>query len=258
MTLSKKRLGVNIDHIATLRKARGVSYPDPVQALPILKDCQVDQVTIHLREDRRHIVDRDLELIAKAGLLPVNLEIAVTDEMVQLALKYKPDTVTFVPEKREEVTTEGGLDCINQFDRVMKAVKTLSEQGIRCSLFIDPDAKQVVASKEIGAQGIEIHTGAYCNVIENYYQSHGRYQYKQEQSVYTQVEQQRALIRDAAIQGEEVGLEVYAGHGLHMNNLEPITEISQIAEYNIGHAIIARAVFVGLSQAIQEIQNLLK
>lgn len=234
-----RRLGVNIDHIATLREARKVLYPAPLEALEILKTCVVDQVTLHLREDRRHIQDHDLEAIISAKVLPVNFEMAVTDEMVGIALKCRPKTVTFVPEKREEITTEGGLDVAGQFERVSVCVKKLKDVGIHCSHFIDADLNQVYAAHESGADAIEIHTGTYCHLAEC----------KKEFS--REVEKIRLASQVAASKG----LKVYAGHGLHVGNLTPITAISEIEEYNIGHAIIARAVFVGLEKAIREIQG---
>lgn len=234
-----RRLGVNIDHIATLREARKVSYPSPFEALEVLKICHVDQVTLHLREDRRHIQDHDLKAIVAANALPVNLEMAVTDEMVDIALKYRPKTVTLVPEKREEITTEGGLDVAGRFERVSACVKKLKNVGIHCSHFIDADLNQVYAAHESGADAIEIHTGTYCHLAEC----------KKEFS--HEVEK----IRLASQVAVGKGLKVYAGHGLHKDNLTPIVAIAEIEEYNIGHAIIARAVFVGLEKAIREIQQ---
>ncbi|EKD52400.1 MAG: Pyridoxal phosphate biosynthetic protein [uncultured bacterium] len=255
---SHRRLGVNIDHIATIRQSRGVVYPDPVEALSILKSSGVDQVTIHLREDRRHIQDHDLDRILALGTLPVNLEMAVTDEMVAIACQKKPSHATLVPERREEVTTEGGLDCEGNLSKVQRAVSALQRAGIHTSLFIDPDLEQVTAAKDVGANAIEIHTGTYCNVIEEFYGHWGHYHW-QEDPVYSQkVSAQLAKIRGAAQSAHDGGLKVYAGHGLHTQNLAPITAIELIEEYNIGHAIIARAVFVGLKQAIEEIQELLK
>lgn len=244
MSVSKlsPRLGVNIDHMATLREARKVSYPAPVDALMILKECSVDQVTIHLREDRRHIQDQDLEIIVAAGILPVNLEMAATEEMTRIACLRKPHTATLVPEKRQEVTTEGGLDCSGQFQRVAQVVKELRQSGIRASLFIDPDLTQVRASKEIGADAIELHTGTYCNI---------------DPTQQREIENEIHKIREATHLGVNLGLKVFAGHGLNCSNLKPILAIPEIEEYNIGHAIIARAVFVGLKAAIQEIQKIL-
>jgi pyridoxine 5-phosphate synthase len=254
----KRRLGVNIDHIATIRESRKVSYPDPFEALPILKSCQVDQVTIHLREDRRHIQDHDLKRISAANILPVNLEMAVTNEMLDIATQQKPSHVTFVPEKREEVTTEGGLDCVSSLVNVKKAVKRIKECGIHASLFIDPDCRQIAAAKESGADAIEIHTGTYCNVLEDFFLKNGHYDYSKDAVFHKQIDIEITKIQESARMATEAGLKVYAGHGLHVDNLQPITNIPQIEEYNIGHALIARAVFVGLKQAITEIQMMLR
>jgi pyridoxine 5-phosphate synthase len=254
---SSPRLGVNIDHIATLREARKVSYPAPFAALTILKECSVDQVTIHLREDRRHIQDADLENIVAAKILPVNLEMAATSEMARIACLHKPHTATLVPEKRQEVTTEGGLDCAGQFQRVAQVVKQLRQAGIRASLFIDPDLAQVHASKEMNADAIELHTGTYCNIVERYFERAGTYDYRNDLATQQEVENDVQKIKEATALGRGLGLKVFAGHGLHCFNLRPLVQISEIEEYNIGHAIIARAVFVGLKKAIQEIQETL-
>lgn len=253
----KRRLGVNIDHIATLRQVRRVTYPAPVAALPVLAACGVDQVTIHLREDRRHIQDRDLEKILRAGLLPVNLEMAVTDEMVAIALARRPQTATFVPEKRQEVTTEGGLDCVRPFKRVAAAVSALKEAGIRVSLFVDPDREQILAAKETGADGVEIHTGTYCDVIEKFYEQSGSYDFTTDVATQRRVETELQKMKEAAQTAVASGLKAFAGHGLHKDNLAPVVKIREIEEYNIGHAIIARAVFVGLKGAVEEIQRIL-
>lgn len=254
----KRRLGVNIDHIATLREARKVVYPSPFEALTILKECSVDQVTIHLREDRRHIQDDDLNKIVKANILPVNLELAVTDEMVEIAAHEMPHTATFVPEKREEVTTEGGLDCVKNFDKVKKAVSALQKKGIRCSLFIDPDVEQVKASQEINAEAVEIHTGAYCNIIEDYFAKTQSYDYFNDKVFLEKVNVELSRIKESCTQCVNLGLKAFAGHGLHTHNLKPVTEILEIEEYNIGHSIIARSVFVGLKRAVEEVLEVLK
>jgi pyridoxine 5-phosphate synthase len=252
----KRRLGVNIDHIATLREARKVWYPDPYEALSVLQACEVDQVTIHLREDRRHIQDHDLERIISANVLSVNLEMAVTAEMVSIASKAKPKMVTFVPEKREEVTTEGGLDCLRNSAELKESLYRLKQQGIHCSLFIDPDNKQIEAAKELGADAIELHTGSYCNVVEDAFQKTKKYDLEAF-SLQSNYQQEFTKLQDASKFAASIDLKVYAGHGLHRDNLVPVVSIQEIEEYNIGHAIIARAVFVGLKQAIQEIQTLL-
>ncbi len=253
----RRRLGVNIDHIATIRESRKVAYPNPFEALSILKECAVDQVTIHLREDRRHIQDHDLDSIIKADILPVNLEMAVTDEMVKIACQQKPKTATLVPEKREEVTTEGGLDCVGNLKSITNAVQKMNDQGIRTSLFIDPDMEQIAAAKESGAEGIEIHTGVFCNVIEDCFNKHLTYDYAAHSDFKALVDKELNQIIKATQVANEAGLKVYAGHGLHKDNLDEITKIDLIEEYNIGHSIIARAVFVGLKEAIKEIQSLL-
>lgn len=237
----RPRLGVNIDHIATLRQARGTNYPDPLESLQILLKCKVDQVTCHLREDRRHIQDHDLSRLIQSESLPVNLELAVYEEIIDLALKLKPHTCTFVPEKREEITTEGGLDCQKHFDELKKVISKMKEVGIRSSLFIDPDLIQIDLSAKLEAEAIELHTGTFCEC----------YRKPSEK-----VELER--LRKAAKHAAGKGLKVFAGHGLNIDNLTPVVTISEFEEYNIGHSIIARAVFVGLEQAIKEIQDILK
>ncbi len=235
------RLGVNIDHIATLRQARRENTPDPVASLAILKKCHVDQVTLHLREDRRHIQDRDLVEIIKARLLPVNMEMGATDEMVQIACRLHPQTCTLVPEKRKEITTEGGLDCIQNFVLLKKQIPQLQEKGIRVSLFIDPDLVQIEKAKELGVEAIELHTGTFCEAFGTPHQT-----------------KELERLKKSTIQAREVNLQVFAGHGLNLDNLPSVVTIREIEEYNIGHSIIAHAVFVGLEQAIREIQNILQ
>jgi len=250
------RLGVNIDHIATIREARKVSYPAPVEALSILKECAVDQVTIHLREDRRHIHDHDFNKIMAANVLPVNLEMAVTNEMIGIASCHKPKMVTLVPEKREEVTTEGGLDCASHLTAIRDAVKQLKDVGIHTSLFVDPNKEQILASVEAGADAIEIHTGTYCNIIEKHFEETGHYN-STAPAIKDQVVEELSSIAEMSKLAEKSKLKVYAGHGLHIHNLSAVAEIKEIEEYNIGHAIIARSIFIGLKQAIQEIQEIL-
>jgi len=232
-------LGVNIDHIATLRQARGTNYPEPVHAALLAEQHGADSITIHLREDRRHINDRDVELIARSLDTKLNLEMAVTDEMVAIASKIKPEFCCLVPEKRQEVTTEGGLDVLGNQSRVAEAVKELQSQGIRVSLFIDPDVAQIDASKATGAEMIEIHTGAYADAI-------GAAQ-----------EHEFSSIVSACQHGDQIGLQVNAGHGLHYHNVQPIAAIPEIVELNIGHAIIARALFSGLGAAVKEMKMLM-
>lgn len=232
-------LGVNIDHIATLRQARGTTYPEPVHAALLAEQSGADSITIHLREDRRHINDRDVELISKTLDSKLNLEMAVTDEMVEIALNTVPDYCCLVPEKREEVTTEGGLDVVTNFERVKKAVDVLQAQGIQVSLFIDPAREQIQAASETGARMIEIHTGRYADA-SGQAQSH-----------------ELAAIMEAASYGDQVGLQVNAGHGLHYHNVQAVAAIPEIQELNIGHAIIGRALFSGLGPAVQEMKRLM-
>lgn len=232
-------LGVNIDHIATLRNARGVSYPEPVQAAAIAEQAGADGITIHLREDRRHIIDRDVELLARTLQTRMNLEMAMTDEMVKIACKTKPAYVCLVPEKREELTTEGGLDVANQISRTRDVVAELSEAGIQVSLFIDADTRQLEAAREVGAPLVELHTGHYAEVEGD--------------------AQRQALrgIQKAAREAKALGLVVNAGHGLHYHNTTDIAAIPELFELNIGHAIIARAVFTGLDQAVREMKHII-
>ncbi|NHB93200.1 pyridoxine 5'-phosphate synthase [Photorhabdus cinerea] len=231
-------LGVNIDHIATVRNARGTNYPDPVQAAFIAEQAGADGITIHLREDRRHITDRDVELLSQTIQTRMNLEMAVTDEMVDIACRIKPEFCCLVPEKRQEVTTEGGLDVVGQKDKVMAAVKRLSEAGILVSLFIDADHQQIDAAREVGAPFIEIHTGAYADA-EN------------------EIEQEKEFqrIKKAATYAAGIGLTVNAGHGLTYHNVQRIAALPEIYELNIGHAIIGRAVFSGLTAAVADMKT---
>lgn len=256
--IMKPRLGVNIDHIATLRQARREVYPSPLDSLSILKECAVDQVTLHLREDRRHIQDQDVRDILLANSLPVNLESAIVPEMVKLAQDFKPHTVTFVPEKREEITTEGGLDCISHFNAIQFAVDEIKKKGVQVSLFIDADPLQIEAASKLGVDAIEIHTGAYCHMIENYLRSNGTRDYKSDAAFSQKVQKQLQIMTEGFQVAQENDLKYYAGHGLNIYNLKEVVELNVFSEYNIGHAIIARAVFVGLKAAIQEIQECLK
>ena len=233
-------LGVNVDHVATLRQARGTRYPDPVQAALDAEEAGADGITVHLREDRRHIQERDVRLIKQTMNTRLNLEMAVLDEMVAFACEIKPDYCCLVPEKREELTTEGGLDVLAQFERVKSACETLAEQGIEVSLFIDPDEKQIKAAADAGAPIIEIHTGCYADA---------------ETSAAEKDEYER--IASAVAYGQTLGLVVNAGHGLHYQNVEPIAALPGINELNIGHSIIARAVFTGLKGAVKEMKKLM-
>ena len=233
-------LGVNIDHIATLRQARGTVYPSPVQAAFMAEEAGADSITIHLREDRRHIQDQDLDLLSQTVQTRINLECAVTDEMLAIAIEAQPADVCLVPEKREEVTTEGGLDVVENLQPVQQACKRLQQAGIRVSLFIDPDSVQLRAAVDCGATVVELHTGCYANAGSD---------------AARQRECQR--ITSAARLGGELGLQVNAGHGLHYHNVHAIAAIGPIVELNIGHAIVARAVFVGLTAAVREMKRLM-
>lgn len=229
------RLGVNIDHVATVRQARMIDEPDPVWAVVLAELGGADQITIHLREDRRHIQDDDVVRVMAAASVPVNLEMAVTDEMIAIAANAKPEAVCMVPEKREEVTTEGGLDVAGLFDEVSRATAKLSAEGIRVSLFIDPDEKQIKASAETGAHCVELHTGAYAEAFGT-----------------PEGEMELARLSNAATLAHELGLKVHAGHGLNVRNLPPVVRLPHLEELNIGHALIGRAIFVGLKEAVAE------
>ncbi|MEY1273704.1 pyridoxine 5'-phosphate synthase [Proteus mirabilis] len=234
-------LGVNIDHIATLRNARGTTYPDPVQAAFIAEQAGADGITIHLREDRRHITDRDLMLISQTVQTRLNLEMAVTEEMIEIACQTQPDFCCLVPEKRQEVTTEGGLDVVGNEEKVADAIKRLSLAGIKVSLFIDPDHEQINAADRVGAPFIEIHTGAYADAEDEQAQ-----------------EKEFVRIRDAVTYAASKGLKVNAGHGLHYHNVQRIAALPELYELNIGHAIIGRAVFSGLASAVEEMKRLMR
>lgn len=232
-------LGINIDHVATLRNARGTAYPDPLRAAALAEEAGADLITLHLREDRRHIKDADLLALRPLIKTRMNLECAVTPEMIDIACKVKPHDVCLVPEKREEVTTEGGLDVVGHFEAVKAATKKLMDAGIRVSLFIDPEEKQIQAAKDAGATVVELHTGRYADLDG--------------------AEQTKELerIRKAAIFGKSIGLRVNAGHGLHEGNVKPIAAIAQLSELNIGHAIVAEALFKGWQQAIIDMKTLM-
>lgn len=235
---SRLLLGVNIDHVATIRQARGTRYPDTVQAAALAEEAGADGITIHLREDRRHIQDRDVYLLKETLQTRMNFEMAVTEEMVAIAEDVKPAHCCLVPEKREELTTEGGLDVEGQEERVREACDRLTAAGIEVSLFIDPEPAQIDATIRCGAPVIELHTGAYAEA----------------QSAVEQTEELKR-IREAAAYAYQKGLIVNAGHGLHYHNVEQIAEIPEMNELNIGHGIIARALFVGLKEAVSEIKQ---
>lgn len=234
------KLGLNIDHVATLRQARGARYPNVVRAALICEEAGADAITLHLREDRRHIQDRDVEVLRDMLQTRMNLECAVTDEMIGLALRTRPHDICLVPERREELTTEGGLDVVRYFDAVKSATERCKEVGIRVSLFIDPDMKQIDAAHSLGAPVIELHTGSYAeadSVPERAYE----------------LERIRAATQHAHAQG----LQVNAGHGLHYHNVQDIVAIPNIVELNIGHAIIAESLFIGLDAAVRKMKALL-
>lgn len=233
-------LGVNIDHVATLRQARGTDYPSPLEAALAAEEAGADYITLHLREDRRHIQDKDVEIIRGALKTRMNLESAVTPEMMAFARRVRPHDVCLVPERRAELTTEGGLDVCRNLKRVEKACGDLRQAGVRVSLFIDPDSRQVDAAVKAGAPVVELHTGGYADTRD----ARG---------------QRRELdkLRAAAERAAEKGLHVNAGHGLNYRNVGPITALAHVRELNIGHAIIARSVFVGIAQAVREMKALL-
>jgi pyridoxine 5-phosphate synthase len=235
------RLGVNVDHVATLRQVRRATYPDPVAAAAMAELAGADQITIHLREDRRHIQERDLQVLRRTVTTRLNLEMAVAQEMLRIAYEVKPDMVTLVPERREELTTEGGLDAVSGREAVRKAVKTLRDAEIEVSLFIDPDLDQVKAAHRAEAQVVELHTGRYCDAR-------------------LAADRRRELNRilDATKSAAKLGLKVAAGHGLNYRNVLPVAAIAEIEELNIGHAIVAQAVLVGMERAVREMKALLR
>lgn len=233
-------LGVNVDHVATLRQARGTRYPDPVQAALDAEEAGADGITVHLREDRRHIQERDVRLIKETMNTRLNLEMAVLDEMIAFACEIKPDYCCLVPEKREELTTEGGLDIVSQFERVKAACETLARNDIAVSLFIDPEQDQLKAAAEAGAPIVEIHTGCYAEADSP-----------------ARIKEEYDRIATAVAYGQSLGLIVNAGHGLHYQNVEPIAALPGMNELNIGHSIIARAVFTGLKEAVREMKSIL-
>ncbi|MFB1478834.1 pyridoxine 5'-phosphate synthase [Corallococcus sp. RDP092CA] len=236
-----QRLGVNVDHVATLRQARRTVYPDPVTAAAMAELAGARQITIHLREDRRHIQDRDLRILRETVQTLLNLEMAATAEMVKIAYEYKPDVVTLVPERREELTTEGGLEVAGQRESIAKIIKNLKDGEIAVSLFIDPDLDQVRAAHKVNADRVELHTGRYCEARN-------------------EKERARELARivDAAKASAKLGMGVAAGHGLNYDNVQDIARIQEIDELNIGHAIVARAVLVGFERAVREMLELMR
>jgi len=233
-------LGINIDHIATLRNARGTTYPDPIQAALLAEHAGADVITLHLREDRRHIKDADVRAIRPLLITRMNLEAAVTAEMLDFACEIKPHDVCLVPENRTEITTEGGLDIVNNFSQIQSAIKQLQAQGIRVSLFIDPDSAQIQAAREAGATVVELHTGRYADAINQ-----------------TDQEAELVRIKQSVLTGVQQGLRVNAGHGLHYTNVQAIAAIPDICELNIGHAIVAHAVFVGWEKAVRDMKAII-
>jgi pyridoxine 5-phosphate synthase len=233
------RLGVNVDHVATVRQARRAEVPDPLEAALLAEKAGADGITVHLREDRRHIQERDVERMRRRLGTKLNLEMAATPAMVAFAEKLRPHDACLVPEKREELTTEGGLDVVANKQKIREAVQRLQDRGIQVSLFIDPERTQIEASKEVGAHAVEIHTGSYCNAAE------------------TERERERGAVATAATLAQSLGLEVHGGHGLNYDNVPPIASIPEMVELNIGHSIIARAVIVGIEQAVREMKQVL-
>lgn len=231
------RLGVNIDHVATIRNARGGIHPDPVQCAKLAKKAGADGITAHLREDRRHISDNDIYRLKKEVDLPLNLEMAATSEMLEIALKTKPNAACIVPEKRLEITTEGGLDVIKNKAKLIPIINQLKQNNIRVSLFVDPDQKQIAESKNIGADIIEIHTGTYCN-------NKGMAQ-----------ENELNKIKQCANFANKINLECHAGHGLDFDSAQEIAQIEEIIELNIGHFLIGESIFIGLEKAVQKMKN---
>ena len=231
------RLGVNVDHVATLRQARGVDYPDPLEVALAAEAAGADGVTVHLREDRRHIQERDVEELRRRICTKLNLEMAVTEAMVAFALRVHPDDVCFVPERREELTTEGGLDVVGQRERVAVAAARLHTAGVNVSLFIDPDPAQLVAGRLPGVHAVELHTGDYANAGD------GEGSARELERLYS-----------AAAESRRLGLEVHAGHGLTVANVESVAAIPEVVELNIGHSLLARAVVVGIAEAVREMK----
>lgn len=235
------RLGVNIDHVATIRNARGGAHPDPVRAAIAAAEAGADGITVHLREDRRHIRDADLDALARDISLPINLEMAATDEMLEIALRHRPHAVCIVPERREERTTEGGLDVARQHNVVAPIIRSLREAGCRVSLFIEPDVVQIAVAEALGAPVVELHTGAYCEAALAGDEALAAHHLER--------------LRAAAAAGAKRGLEIHAGHGLTFDTVAPVAAIPELAELNIGHFLIGEAIFIGLGPAIAEMRR---
>ncbi|STP11913.1 pyridoxal phosphate biosynthetic protein [Helicobacter mustelae] len=248
-------LGLNIDHIATLREARKINDPNPLEAIFIAKNCGVFQITIHLREDRRHIHDLDVKRILQSSFLPINVECALDENIIEFLCAQKPYKITLVPEKREEVTTEGGLSLKNPL--IKDVIKTFHQHGILVATFVDPDEEAILLSKEYGADGVELHTGAYANATLMRYSNLSRMQNSivslqnlSSKDLNSLIKQNLKSLHFASVLAHKIGLEVYAGHGLNYHNVEAIAKLPHITELNIGQSIIAKSVFVGLERAI--------
>ena len=235
------RLGVNVDHVATVREARRTYEPDPVFAAYLAELAGADQITIHLREDRRHIKERDLQILRRTVTTRLNLEMAVNEEIIQIALSVKPDQVTLVPERRQEITTEGGLDVAGQAGRVAETVNRFHKASIMVALFVDPDERQIRASAEAGADAVELHTGEYANAKTD-----------------SEREQQLTRLKEAAELAHKLGPKVAAGHGLTYTNIHPVKALPHLEEVNIGHTIVSRAIYVGFYEAVRQMKELLR
>ena len=233
-------LGVNVDHVATLREVRRINYPSPVKAAVLAEMGGADSIVVHLREDRRHIKERDLFLLKEILEIPLNLEMSINEDIVKIACKVKPFQATLVPERRQELTTEGGLNVVKNFKRIKEVVEILKSKKIRVSLFIDPEKSQILKAKDTGADAVEIHTGRYA-----------------EASTQKRKEAELKKIRESALFSKKIGLHTFAGHGLNYVNVKPVACIPEIEELNIGHSIIARSVFVGMVEAVREMKHLL-
>ena len=242
-SIKKLRLGVNIDHVATVRNARGSAYPDPVRAAIIAQEAGADGITAHLREDRRHIVDQDIASITKAINIPLNFEMAATDEMQKIASAHQPHAVCIVPEKREERTTEGGLDVVKEEKKLAHFITSLRDKGSRVSIFIAADENQIRTASRIGAQVVELHTGAYCDL---HYEKRFR-----------ERDDELARLKDMASLAHDLGLEVHAGHGLTFETVTPIAELPEVVELNIGHFLIGESIFTGLTETILRMRELM-
>lgn len=237
------RLGVNIDHVATIRNARGGAHPDPIRAAAMAEAAGADGITAHLREDRRHISDEDIEKLAQGLTKPLNLEMAATDEMAAIALRHKPNAVCLVPEKREELTTEGGLDVAAGHNHLAPYVTCLRDAGMRVSLFVDPDKVQLAVSRALGADIVELHVGAYCDAVND-----GNAKL---------AARELDRLKDAAAEAHALGLEVHAGHGITFDSVKPVAAIPEIVELNIGHFLVGEAIFIGLEATIKQMRALM-